>query len=130
MSKKSNKNKTKPAVLFDPATDEPDKTVVVGVSVEYEADPEKPNTEESVMTAKIETITEVSPKVKALMEFAELWKSLPHHNYMSAKQARAVHRLWQTVTGRTDYYVNCSVCTIAHIKILKKEAKNEGIVIE
>ena len=127
MSRKSKKN-TRTAVLFDPAISKPDESAV-SVLIEYEVNPENPNTEQTVMTAKIETTVE-SAKVKALKEFAELWKSLPHHNYMTNKQAREVHKLWQTVTGRTDYYFNCSVCTINHIKQLKKEARNEGIAIE
>lgn len=110
---------------IDPAVPEP----AGGVSVTYEIDPETPTFEKTLETAKFETEQE-TPKRKALREFAELWKTLPHHNYMTDKQARQVHKYWQVVTGRTDYYVNCSVCTINHIRRLKKEAKDEGIVIQ
>lgn len=74
-------------------------------------------------------IVEDSPKVKALKEFASIWNGMKQHNYMTDAQAREVHKLWQTVTGRTDYYTNCGVCTINHIKSLKKLCKNEGIEV-
>lgn len=101
-----------------------------GVSVTYEIDHETPAFDKTLETAKFETLEQETPKRKALKEFAELWKGLPHHNYMTDEQARRVHKLWQIVTGRTSYYTNCSICTIGHIKALRREAKNEGIVIE
>ena len=121
------KNKKYTATLFDAPAPE---TNADGVSFTYEIDPEAPTFEKTLETAKFETWEQETPKRKALREFAELWKTLPHHNYMTDKQARQVHKYWQVVTGRTDYYVNCSVCTINHIRRLKKEAKNEGIAIQ
>ena len=85
-----------------------------------------------VETVQQETTPETiedSPKIKAIKEFAQLWATLPHYNYVTDKQAREIHKLWQIVTGRTDYYNNCSACLIAHVKTLKKIAKNEGIEI-
>lgn len=121
------KNHKKNNQLFDAPTPEPEH---IEVSIEYEANPEKPNTVESVMNAKIEVeVGKPDRKLEAVKAFAELWESLPHHNYMTDAQARQVHRLWQAVTGRTDYYTNCSVCTINHIKYLKKIARGYGIEI-
>lgn len=108
----------------------PETAESVSVSITYEANPEKPNTVESVMNAKIEIeVGKPDRKLEAVKAFAELWESLPHHNYMTDAQARQVHRLWQAVTGRTDYYTNCSVCTINHIRYLKKIARGYGIEI-
>lgn len=100
----------------------------VSVSITYEVNPEKPDTPATIMDAEIE-VEEQDRKLEAVKAFAELWESLPHHNYMTDAQARQVHRLWQAVTGRTDYYTNCSVCTINHIKYLKKIARGYGIEI-
>lgn len=101
----------------------------VSVSITYENNPAEPKpTEQVIMEAEIK-VEEQDRKLEAVREFAELWESLPHHNYMTDAQARQVHRLWQAVTGRTDYYTNCSVCTINHIKCLKKIARGYGIEI-
>lgn len=101
----------------------------VSVGITYENDINEPKpTEQVVMGAEIE-VGKPDRKLEAVKAFAELWENLPHHNYMTDAQARQVHRLWQAVTGRTDYYTNCSVCTINHIKYLKKIARGYGIEI-
>lgn len=107
----------------------PETAESVSVSITYENDINEPKpTEQVVMEAEIE-VGKPDRKLEAVKAFAELWESLPHHNYMTDAQARQVHRLWQAVTGRTDYYTNCSVCTINHIKYLKKIARGYGIEI-
>ena len=99
---------------------------VVKVEMSYESDKLEP-TEEVIKKAEIVVKT---AKQIALEEFATFWNGLPHHQYISDKEARYVHTLWQTATGRTDYYSNCSICTINHIKQLKKLCKNEGIELK
>ena len=99
---------------------------VVQVEVTFEADETTP-TEEVIEKAEI--IVKTAKQI-ALEEFANFWNGLPHHQYISDKEARYVHSLWQTATGRTDYYSNCSICTINHIKQLKKLCKNEGIELK
>lgn len=79
---------------------------------------------------KTEETEPKDPKRLALEEFAAIWNSMTQHNYMSDEQARKVHKLWQTYTGRTDFYVNCSVCSSNHIKTLKKHCKNVGIYLK
>lgn len=96
---------------------------VVKVEMSYESDKLEP-TADVLMNTEIVVKT---AKQIALEEFANFWNGLPHHQYISDKEARFVHTLWQTATGRTDYYSNCSICTINHIKQLKKLCKNEGI---
>ena len=98
----------------------------VQVEATFEADETTP-TEEVIEKAEIVVKT---AKQIALEEFANFWNGLPHHQYISDKEARYVHSLWQTATGRTDYYSNCSICTINHIKQLKKLCKNEGIELK
>lgn len=98
----------------------------VQVEATFEADETTP-TEEVIEKAEIVVKT---AKQIALEEFANFWNGLPHHNYISDKEARYVHTLWQTATGRTDYYSNCSICTINHVKSLKKLCKNEGIELK
>lgn len=102
----------------------------IGVTLTANIDPTKSFEENFFENTTIEyTPTEDTPKIKAIKEFAQLWATLPHYNYVTDKQAREIHKLWQIVTGRTDYYNNCSACLIAHVKTLKKIAKNEGITI-
>ena len=98
----------------------------VQVEATFEADETTP-TEEVIEKAEIVVKT---AKQIALEEFANFWNGLPHHQYISDKEARYVHSWWQTATGRTDYYSNCSICTINHIKQLKKLCKNEGIELK
>lgn len=102
------------------------KIPVVQVEVKYESDKLDSTAE---VIEKAEIIVKTAKQI-ALEEFAKFWNGLPHHNYISDKEARYVHTLWQTVTGRTDYYSNCSICTINHIKSLKKYCKNEGIELK
>lgn len=85
----------------------------------------------NVNVATTENTSEIksTPKIEAIKQFKELWQNLPHHNYITDKQAREIHALWQKITGRTDYYSNCSVCTINHIKQIRKIARNEGFEI-
>jgi recombinational DNA repair protein RecT len=78
---------------------------------------------------EVQEVVEESPKIKALRDFVELWDGMNQHIYMTDEQARKVHKMWQIVTGRTDYYTNCSVCTINHIKVLKKHCKENGIEV-
>jgi hypothetical protein len=84
---------------------------------------------ENILTIENAPAPEKTPKIVAIEQFKELWQNLPHHNYITDKQAREIHVLWQKITGRTDYYSNCSVCTINHIKQIRKIARNEGIEI-
>lgn len=95
-------------------------------------DPEIPaEVVEVVDVAEIpEEIPEESPKIKALKGFANLMNGELKYRMMATDlQARQIHSYWQIATGRSDYYVNCSACTIAHIKTLKKLCRNEGIKI-
>lgn len=109
-------------VEVTPAVEEKE-TPVVKVEMSYESDKLEPT--EKVIE-KVEIVVKTAKQI-ALEEFANFWNGLPHHQYISDKEARFVHTLWQTATGRTDYYSNCSICTINHIKQLKKLCKNEGI---
>lgn len=99
---------------------------VVKVEMSYESDKLEPTADVLMNT---EIIVKTAKQI-ALEEFANFWNALPHHQYISDKEARYVHTLWQTATGRTDYYSNCSICTINHIKQLKKLCKNEGIELK
>lgn len=99
---------------------------VVKVEMSYESDKLEPTADVLMNT---EIIVKTAKQI-ALEEFAKFWNGLPHHNYISDKEARYVHTLWQTATGRTDYYSNCSICTINHVKSLKKLCKNEGIEVK
>ena len=126
MSKK--KTNTKKTATPDSCTNIPATDEVVEVTTQAMSD-ELPSL--NIIDPIIEepVIVEDSTKVKALKEFASIWNGMKQHNYMSDAQEREVHQLWQTVTGRTDYYTNCGVCTINHIKVLKKLCKNEGIEV-
>lgn len=87
------------------------------------------NSNVNVATTENTSETKSTPKIEAIKQFKELWQNLPHHNYITDKQAREIHTIWQRVTGRTDYYTHCSSCLIAHVKQLKKIAQNEGFTI-
>lgn len=79
---------------------------------------------------EVAEIPEESPKIKALTGFANLMNGELKYRMMATdSQARQIHSYWQIATGRSDYYVNCSACTIAHIKTLKKLCRNEGIKV-
>ena len=73
---------------------------------------------------------EETPERVALFAFAEFWNKNPHRMMMSDAEARQVHKWWQVVFHRTDYYVKCDVCSRNHVKQLKGRAKNEGIEIQ
>lgn len=98
----------------------------VKAEIRYESDKLEPTADVLMNT---EIIVKTAKQI-ALEEFANFWNALPHHQYISDKEARYVHTLWQTATGRTDYYSNCSICTINHVKSLKKLCKNEGIEVK
>lgn len=87
------------------------------------------NSNVNVPTTENTSETKNAPKIEAIKQFKELWQNLPHHNFITDKQAREIHVFWQKITGRTDYYSNCSVCTINHIKQIRKIARNEGFEI-
>lgn len=73
---------------------------------------------------------EETPEKAALLAFAEFWNKNPHRMMMTDAEARQVHKWWQVVFHRTDYYVKCDVCSRNHVKQLKGRAKNEGIEIQ
>lgn len=77
---------------------------------------EEPVTEEPVET----------DEQKAVKEFCKLWNGLKNHNIITDEDARTIHKLWQTAAKRTDFYVNCGVCSLNHIKYLKKKAAQYG----
>ena len=95
------------------------------------SDPEIPaDMEEVEEVVDVVEIPEESPKIKALKGFADLMNGELKYRMMATdSQARQIHSYWQIATGRSDYYVNCSACTIAHIKTLKKLCRNEGIKV-
>lgn len=85
---------------------------------------------EVVVEDVVEENVAITPKIKALQDFANLMNGELKYRMMATdKQARQIHSYWQIATGRSDYYVNCSACTIAHIKTLKKLCRNEGIKV-
>ena len=94
-------------------------------------DPEIPaDMEEVEEVVDVVEIPEESPKIKALKGFADLMNGELKYRMMATdSQARQIHSYWQIATGRSDYYVNCSACTIAHIKTLKKLCRNEGVKV-
>lgn len=79
---------------------------------------EEPVTEEPI---PVET-----DEQKAVYDFVQLWNGLKNHNIITDEDARTIHKLWQTAAKRTDYYVNCGVCSLNHIKYLKKKAAQYG----
>lgn len=82
-------------------------------------------TDEAIPQEKEET-----PERVALFAFAEFWNKNPHRMMMTDAEARQVHKWWQVVFHRTDYYVKCDVCSRNHVKQLKGRVKNEGIEIQ
>lgn len=109
-------------------TEQKETTPVIEVQISYESDELEP-TEKVIEHAKI-VVVEKDPKTLALEGFAELWNNLKQYQYMTDADARKVHQFWQVVSGRTDYYVNCGVCTNNHIKVLKKRCKDAGISLK
>lgn len=109
----------------------------VEVSIEYEANPEKPNTVESVMNAKIEIKVEkpkeepapVDPKVAILNEFAELMRVHGKHGLVDVAIGEQLWRLWQKFTGRTDRFRKCSSCLVPKVQRLIRECKAHNISI-
>ena len=65
----------------------------------------------------------LSDEQKAVYDFVQFWNGLKNHNVVTDEEARHIHSLWQKAAKRTDYYVNCGVCTLNHIKYLKKKAR-------
>jgi len=87
-------------------------------------------TEETPLLEETSLIEEPVPvetdEQKAVKEFCKLWNGLKNHNIITDEDARTIHKLWQTVAKRTDFYVNCGVCSLNHIKYLKKKAAQYG----
>lgn len=95
--------------------------------------PEEKNMEDETPQAVIEDvlpeekkIEERTPERQAVWDFCQKWNSLKNHNIISDADARQIHKYWQIASGRSDFYVNCSVCMIQRIKWLKKKAAFYG----
>lgn len=77
-----------------------------------------------------EPVVEKTLEEKTLEEFVNTYNSLTNYYVISDKQAREFHRMWQILAHRTDYYVNCGVCSANHIRFMKKLAKNKGFEVK
>ena len=102
-------------LIEEPVTEELDET--------DETDENTPLSEEPVTEEPVLVETD---EQKAVKEFCKLWNRLKNHNIITDEDARTIHKLWQTAAKRTDFYVNCGVCSLNHIKYLKKKAAQYG----
>lgn len=83
---------------------------------------------EPIVETVAETVVEktITVEEQALRDFVDLYNSLPNLITITDAQAREIHKYWQIISHRTDYYVHCGVCSLNHIKALKKLAKQKG----
>lgn len=132
----TSKMKTKTESISTEIGEIEDVTIVAEEAVTEDVAPEAENenkgeiSEEFDADGTIPQKKEETPEKVALMDFAEFWNKNPHRMMMTDAEARQVHKWWQIVFHRTDYYVKCDVCSRNHVKQLKGRAKNEGIEIK
>lgn len=105
-----------------------DSPTVAEVSIEYEVNPEKPNTAETVLNAKIE-IKPKDPKLAILEEFAAIMRKYGKHGLVSAEIGEQIWNLWRAYTGRQDKWRRCSSCLIPRAQRLIKECQRFDIPI-
>lgn len=111
-----------------------DTPTVAEVSIEYEVNPEKPNTAETVMNAKIEEkpkelIKPKDSKIAILETFASIMKIHGRHGLVSAEIGEQIWNLWRAYTGRQDKWRRCSSCLIPRAQRLIKECQRFDIPI-
>lgn len=99
---------------------------VAEVSIEYEVNPEKPNTAETVMNAKIEI---KDPKIAILESFAVIMRKYGRHGLVSAEIGEQIWNLWRAYTGRQDKWRRCSSCLVPRAQKLIKECQRFDIPI-
>lgn len=112
--------------LFETPTQEAEG---IEVNVEYEVNPEKPNTAETVMNAKIEVKKPepVDPQIAILQAFAAIMKQHGRHGLVKMEIAQELWQLWQKYTGRTDRWRKCSSCVIPKVHRMIKECQKYNI---
>lgn len=117
MSKSKKTEETPLETMEEQVIEQPTEQIVDGpVDEPTEQPTEQPVEEEKPL----------SDEQKAVYDFVQLWNGLKNHNIITDEDARTIHKLWQTAAKRTDYYVNCGVCSLNHIKYLKKKAAQYG----
>lgn len=125
------KNKENEKALFEQQPEQPaeEKQEGIGVSIEYEVNPEKPNTVETVMNAKIEVKKPepVDPQIAILQAFAAIMKKHGRHGLVKMEIAQELWQLWQKYTGRTDRWRKCSSCVIPKVHRMIKECQKYNI---
>lgn len=132
----TSKTNTKTEPISTEIGDIEDVTIVAEESVAEDFAPETENENKGEISEVFETDgaipqeKEETPEKVALLAFAEFWNKNPHRMMMTDAEARQVHKWWQVVFHRTDYYVKCDVCSRNHVKQLKGRVKNEGIEIQ
>lgn len=110
-----------------------DAPTVAEVSIEYEVNPEKPNTEESLMKAKIEVSPEPEkpkdPKIAILEAFASIMRTHGKHGLVKMEIGEELWGLWQKYTGRTDKWRKCGSCLVPKVHKMIDECKRFGILV-
>lgn len=110
-----------------------DTPTVAEVHIEAELDPENPNTEKSLMTAKVEISPEPEKpkdsKLAILEEFAAIMRKYGRHGLVSAEIGEQIWNLWRAYTGRQDKWRRCSSCLIPRAQRLIKECQRFDIPI-
>lgn len=119
----SKKNKNKYASKSQPKP-------VLAEIVDVENEKECEISEDFPADGTIAQPKEDNPQTDALKAFKEYYDKNPNRQRMTDDDARMIHRWWQIVTGRTDYYIYCGVCTANQWKVLKRKAKDEGFDIQ
>lgn len=117
MSKKKVTDETPLETMEEQVIEQPTEQIVDGpVDEPTEQPTEQPVEEEKPL----------SDEQKAVYDFVQFWNGLKNRNVVTDEEARHIHSLWQKAAKRTDFYVNCGVCTLNHVKYLKKKARFYG----
>lgn len=110
-----------------------DSPSVAEVHIEAELDPTNPNTEKSLMNAKVEISPEpIKPKdskIAILEEFAVIMRKYGKHGLVSAEIGEQIWDLWRKYSNRTDRWRRCSSCLLPKVHKMISECKRFGIEV-
>lgn len=96
------------------------------VEATNESDMDHKESDEDKKVEEVVPKPTLSKEQQAVKDFCDFWNGLKNHSIISDAEARQIHSFWQTAYNRSDYYVNCGVCSANRIKAMKKKAKLYG----